>query len=74
MLKRQIEEMFAVALILMAGFMSLVVLYMMLEYETEPLGKAIQVVVIIALGLIIMGEGFRLIRERKMRKKEGEKR
>lgn len=70
-MQRNLEEMLTVAMILMATLMSAFVIYMMMTYETEPLGTAIQVIVILALGLIIMGECYhehRLIKERKKQK------
>lgn len=74
-MQKQLEEMFTVALILMAGLMAVFVVYMMVTYETEPLGMAIQVAVILALGLILMGECYhehRLIKERKKQKGDDE--
>ena len=74
-MQKQLEEMLTVALILMAVLMSAFVIYMMLTYETEPLGTAIQVAVILALGLIIMGECYhesRLIKEKKKQKGDDE--
>lgn len=74
-MQRNLEEMLTVAMILMATLMSAFVIYMMMTYETEPLGTAIQVVVIIALGLIVMGECYhesKLIRAKKKNKEDDE--
>ena len=66
-MQRQLEEMLAVAMMMMAVFMSAFVIYLMITFETEPMGTAIQTVVLIALCLIAMGEAYheyRLIKTR----------
>ena len=57
-MQRQLEEMLAVAMMMMAVFMSAFVIYVMITFETEPMGTAIQTIALIALCLIAMGEAY----------------
>ena len=67
-MQRQLEEMLAVAMMMMAVFMSAFVIYVMITFETEPMGTAIQTTVLIALCLIAMGEAYHECRSIQARK------
>jgi len=65
---QQLEEMLRVALLMMAVFMSLFVIYIMVSYETTITGTLIQIAVLAGLAFIIAHEGlqeYKLIRSRK---------